>query len=75
MADELTQPPAPAAPTPKAAPQVVSLRMKNQAEAARFAKVLAWRIEKGKSGSVSEFMWQMFQYIENNPYSDFPTGR
>lgn len=70
MADETTPPPA-----PEKLPAVVSLRFKNEAQAERFAKVFNWRKQKGKSANVSDFIWQMFEYIEKNPYSDFPTGR
>jgi hypothetical protein len=69
--------PTPDQPTelPEKLPSVVSLRFKNQAQAERFAKVFNYRKQKGKSATVSDLIWQMFEYIEKNPYSDFPTGR
>ena len=41
----------------------------------RFMRVFEYRKAKGKSAHVSDFIWQMFEYVEKDPYSEFPTGR
>ena len=69
MADELLTP----APAPRL-PAVVSMRLTPE-RAARFVAVLNYRIAKSKSKDAAHFLWQMFEYIEKNPYCDFPTGK
>lgn len=73
MADETETPLAP--PQQKGPAQVASVRWSNSQVAQDFAEVLAFRQRKGKSKSASDFIEQMFQYLKDNPYSDFPTGR
>lgn len=59
----------------KGPPLVSSVRWSNPTLAKEFAEVLAYRQKKGKSKNGSDLLEQMFQYLKNNPYSDFPTGR
>lgn len=65
----------PAPPVVKGPPPIASARWSKPKTAQEFADVLAWRIKKGKSKSASDLLEQMFNYVKNNPYSDFPTGR
>ena len=74
MADEKAPETQPALPE-KGPALVASVRWSNPQLAKEFAEVLAHRQRKGKSKSASDLIEQMFNYLKNNPYSDFPTGR
>ena len=52
-----------------------SIRFTTVEQKRRFMRVFEYRKAKGKSASVSDFIWQLFEYVEKNPYGDFPTGR
>ncbi|MGI4862453.1 MAG: hypothetical protein ACRYFZ_00905 [Janthinobacterium lividum] len=77
MADEKppeTQP----APTPtvdKGPAPIASVRWSNPKLAQEFAEVVAYRQRKGKSKNGSDLIEQMFKYLKNNPWGDFPTGK
>lgn len=78
MADEAENQPAPA--VERGPAPVVSVRWSSPQLAKEFAEVLAYRQNKKKNGvplsrTGSELLEQMFNYLKNNPYSDFPTGR
>jgi hypothetical protein len=74
MADE-TAPDIQPAPNEKGPALISSVRWSNQPLAKEFAQVLEFRQRKGKSKNASDFIEQMFNYLKNNPYGDFPTGR
>ena len=73
MADETENQPAPTSVRGPAA--VASVRWSTPALSAEFKEVVEYRKKKGKSKGDSDFIEQMFNYVKNNPYSDFPTGR
>jgi len=59
---------------------IASVRWSKAKLAQEFADVLAYRQRKTKNGAPlskngSELIEQMFNYLKNNPWGDFPTGR